>query len=78
MNLEKKHRHLATHQLISNVKNFGHAIEAFSTIPLSLNTCAEMLLGEIGLNEQLIEQSFIIPPLLFQHIQYLNRSRKGF
>jgi hypothetical protein len=45
--------------------NFGHAIEAFSTIPLSLNTCAEMLLGEIGMNEQLIEQSFIIPPLLF-------------
>merc|ERR1712146_292026 len=45
--------------------NFGHAIEGFSTIPLSMNTCAEMLLGEIGMNSELIEQSFIIPPLLF-------------
>ena len=45
--------------------NFGHSIEAFSTIWMSLNSCAEILLGEIGLNAALLEQDFIIPPLLF-------------
>jgi hypothetical protein len=45
--------------------NFGHAIEEFSTPGASLNTCAEILLGEIGINPKLMEQDFLIPPLLF-------------
>eukprot|EP00949_MAST-11_sp_MAST-11-sp1_P002783 g2783.t1 len=45
--------------------NFGHSIEAFSTMSSSVVTCFEILLGEIGVNEELREKQTISRVLWF-------------
>merc|ERR1711966_302280 len=46
---------------------FGYAIEKFSTFGYSINTCFEILLGEVGVNEDLLRLSPLeqIPAVIF-------------
>ena len=48
--------------------NFGHSIEAFSTMSSSVVTCFEILLGEIGVNEELREADNIKGSLVWSYI----------
>ena len=44
---------------------FGHTVASFSTIGQSISVCAQILLGEIGVLEELSSNDFWFAPVMF-------------